>query len=99
MAVLANTSGAPPVFSLGASCVVGDAPHQGNHDSYGPVRLSFPDLFRLVLACFLPHGTIKSAEISRLFHQPNSPDIAALKYWGANATTNFPVSSSVPLYF
>jgi len=27
------------------------------------------------LACFLSHGTIKSAEISRLFHQPNSPNI------------------------
>jgi hypothetical protein len=35
----------------------------------GPVRLSFPGLFRLVLAYFISHNTIKSAEICRLFHQ------------------------------
>ena len=39
----------------------------------GPVLLSFPGLFRLVLAYFFSHGTIKSAEISRLLNQPNSP--------------------------
>jgi len=41
--------------------------------SYGPVRLSFPGLFRLILAYFFSHDTIKSAEINRLSNQPNSP--------------------------
>jgi hypothetical protein len=39
----------------------------------GPVRLSFSGLFRLVLAYFFSHDIIKSAEISRLSNQPNSP--------------------------
>ena len=36
----------------------------------GPVRFSFLGLFRLVLAYFFSHGTIKSAEISRLLDVP-----------------------------
>ena len=40
---------------------------------HGPVRLSCPGLFRLVSACFLSQNTIKSAEISRLSDQPNTP--------------------------
>jgi len=36
--------------------------------------LSFLGLFRLVLTYFISHDTIKSAEICRLFHQPNSPE-------------------------
>jgi len=39
----------------------------------GPVRFSFPGLFRLVLSYLFSHGTIKSAEISWLLNQPNSP--------------------------
>ena len=39
----------------------------------GPVRLSCPGLFRLVSTCFLSQNTIKSAEISRLSDQPNTP--------------------------
>ena len=35
----------------------------------GPVRFSFPGLFRLVLAYFFSHDTIKSAEINRLLNQ------------------------------
>ena len=38
--------------------------------AFGPVRFSFPGLFRLVLAYFFSHDTIKSAEISRLLTQP-----------------------------
>ena len=39
----------------------------------GSVRLSCPSLIRLVSACFLSQNTIKSAEISRLSDQPNTP--------------------------
>ena len=38
----------------------------------GPVLLSFPGLFRLVLAYFFSQNTIKSVKISRLLNQPNS---------------------------
>jgi len=44
---------------------------QNKSSFYGPVRFSFPGLFRLVLAYFFSHGTIKSAEISGLLNQPN----------------------------
>ena len=47
--------------------------YTGIHGRLGPVRFSYPGLFRLVLAYFFSHGTIKSAEISRLLNQPNSP--------------------------
>jgi len=39
-----------------------------------PVLLSFPGLFRLVLAYFFSQSTIKSAEISRFLNQPNDND-------------------------
>ena len=48
---------------------------------FGPVRFSFSGLFRLVLAYFFSHITIKSAEISRLFNQPNSPVAWTSSFW------------------
>jgi hypothetical protein len=46
------------------------SPHQTLLPVIGPVLLL---MFRLVSAYFLSQNTIKSAEISRLFHQPNQP--------------------------
>ena len=45
----------------------------GRTSTDGPVRLSYPGLIRLVSACFLSQNTIKSAKISWLSDQPNTP--------------------------
>ena len=50
------------------------------------VGFSFSGLFQLVLVYFFSHGTIKSAEISRLLNQPNSPR-ACRTWWSITLET------------
>ena len=72
-AVAVHEQGADPELHVGTQLEHRRSPLPVPPSSIGPVCFSFSGLFRLVLAYFFSHGTIKSAKISRLLNQPNSP--------------------------